>query len=442
MPQLAGCRWVCAGLLAALGVALGGCASGGWLSRGGGEIPVGEESPSAARYPTALTGRDSQARPAPSSEQTTHKPAAMADAEQVAQAEPATPTKSPAPPPEIKAPLAVFPPALRIDPVRTIPSPDSSPALESPPPPATGPLANSTSVHPAAASEPIVEIITPAVANSLPSAPALVTSVAPLTTPPALAPPPAMSEAERLAAISQQRDVLIAMLEDEIRTRQPNAKSDPELPRLEQHLRLLYAAAGRGDDATLPVESLPAAEREAYKHLSFGLATWLAPDEQRRAPLRNARVLRSLRDATSQLAAASKLDLRNLAFCEKVEYFGWYSEFSRYEFQPKQQVILYVEIDNFTALEKGPHSFETELQGSYQIFDETGNVVAQRTLPLDREVCRNYRRDYFLAYRVFMPDEIAAGRYRLELTIEDRKAAGEFKGKKLGEGLVEFTIRN
>ena len=442
MPQVADWRWWRAKLLglAALAAGASGCASGGWLSRTGGEIPVAESPAPQAHYPTALRDRDAkpaelppfEKSPAKIAEQTSQKPA-------VAAAEPPVPQKNPYQPPLATiAPLAVVPPAMRIGPLRTIPAPEApvgtgvrvaAPTPEPEPQPTDPPPA----VQLVATTSPLAEIITPEAANSLPASTAFV-----VPPPPA----PAMTDEERLAALSQQRDVLIAMLEDEIRTRQPNAKSDAELPHLEQQLRLLYASAGRSDEAATAAESLPAAEREAYKHLMFGLATWLTPDEQRRAPLRNARVLRSLRDATGELAAASKLDLRSLVFCEKVEYFGWYTEFPRYEFQPKQQVILYVEIDNFAAQEKGPHSFETELQGSYQIFDATGNVVAQRTLPLDKEVCRNYRRDYFLAYRVFMPDEIAAGRYRLELTIEDRKAAGEFKGRKLGEGMVEFAIRN
>jgi hypothetical protein len=249
---------------------------------------------------------------------------------------------------------------------------------------------------------------------------------------------------ERLAAIRQQRDVLIAMLEEDIHHRKSATlpTTDPELPRLEQQLRLLYAAAERPDDAARAIDNFSEPEREAYKHLMFGLSTWLADQQSQRGPFRAARVLRSLRDASSELASASKLELRNLAFCERVENFGWFTEFSRLEFLPKQQVILYVEVENFAAQEKGPHSFETELQGHYQIFDARGNIVAERKLPLDRETCRNVRRDYFLAYPIYLPDAIEPGRYRLELTIEDLKATGEYQGRKFGEGTIEFSVRS
>jgi hypothetical protein len=252
---------------------------------------------------------------------------------------------------------------------------------------------------------------------------------------------PHMSPEERLTAMAAQRDVLIAMLEEEIQLRRISATPDSELARLEQQLRLLYAAADRVDDAVRGIDALSASEREAFKHTMFGVSTWLSETDARKSPLRNARALRSLREATTHLSAVSKLDLKSLALCERVENFGWFSEFPRYEFQPKQQVILYVEVDNFVAVEKSPNSFETELQGHYQIFDARGNIVAERKLPLDREICRNYRRDYFLAYPIYMPEQIESGKYRLELTIEDLKAEGEYQGRKFGEGMIEFTIR-
>jgi hypothetical protein len=280
--------------------------------------------------------------------------------------------------------------------------------------------------------------------DAAPPSAAAVASPATLVPVPAASVPVLPAPEDRLAAITQQRDVLIAMLEEDIHHRKAaaGAATDLVLPRLEQQLRLLYAAADRPDDAARAVDSLNQAEREAYKHLMFGLAMWFGDEQPQRAPLRAARVLRSLRDASSELASASKLDLANLALCERVESFGWYTEFARYEFLPKQQVILYVEVENFVAHEKGPHSFETELQGSYQIFDARGNIVAERKLPLDREVCRNVRRDYFLAYPIYIPESIEPGRYRLELTIEDLKAGSQYQGRKFGEGTIEFTVRS
>lgn len=268
----------------------------------------------------------------------------------------------------------------------------------------------------------------------------LASSTAPLPAPETHPAPTAAAE-QRTAEIERLRTSLIAALEADLRERRRGDFADQDLPRLEQELRLAYLQAGRLDDAVAAIEALDQPQRDAYKDLMFGLGVWLSPDEARSVPLRSAKVLRSLREATSNLAAASKLELRKLAFCEKVDYYGWYTEFPRAEFTPKQEVILYVEVENFAAEHKSAAGFETELQGRYEILDPAGQIVAERELPLDKEVCRNYRRDYFLAYRLRIPDAISAGRYRLELSIEDRKASGKYQGRKFGQGTIEFTVR-
>lgn len=469
LPHLRCCRLFLRCLfLAACSLLAAGCASGGFsASISDDELPLEESSP----YPTAVGKpalgalRPESISPDPNSSdsnftlerdrESTVVPLADSQEPESASAAPASDESAPdesapvAPAPipirqPPATPLAVVPSALRTPVTPREVAPPSTPAT-----PADAPLPPIVS-----ASDMPVRQTVPAPAE--PSTDTPVSPPAPAASdsqPPASLAPPAdaalaaasLLPEERLAAIAQQRDVLIAMLEEDLRARAAAASAtktpDAEVGRLEQQLRLLYAMAERPDDAVRPVEGVSEAEREAYKQLLFGVSTWLAPEEARRAPLRNARVLRSLRDATRDLAAASKLDLRNVTFCERVESFGWFTEFTRNEFQPKQQVLLYVEVDNFVAQEKGPHSFETELQGHYQIFDSRENIVAERQLPLDREVCRNYRRDYFLAYPIFLPESIAPGRYRLELTIEDHKAGSDYQGRKFGQAAIEFSIR-
>lgn len=273
------------------------------------------------------------------------------------------------------------------------------------------------------------------------------------------------TSAERLSALMKQRSEFLSALQAEVIRRRGATEDNDELRRLEQELRLVQLAGEQPEEAVRQIEALDGPERDAFAHLLMGLATWMNADEARRPTLRNAKIVREIRDAAAELAAASKLDVRNLAFCEKVESYGWYTEFPRSQFKPKQQVILYAEVENFSALRIAADSFETELQGSYQIFDSRGNLVDERELPLDKEVCRNYRRDYFLAYLIYLPEGLSSGSYRLELTIEDKKgstaqqepetrrgvnenklaktpsSASSYKGRKLGTGTIEFTIK-
>ena len=249
-----------------------------------------------------------------------------------------------------------------------------------------------------------------------------------------------LSPAERHVRWQRDRDTLITALQEELRTRREKDARDPELAIMEQELRLLQLSAGNVEGAAEKIDALPAAEQEAFRHLMYGLSTWQSREEGNRPILRNAKIQRALRDAAHELAKTSKLDLRNLTFCESVESFGWFTEFPRRTFKPGEEVILYLEVENFAAEARSKKEFETELQGSYQIYDSAGRMVAERILPLDKETCRNFRRDYFLAYLINIPKNISAGKYRLELTVEDMKAQDHAKGSKFGTAVIEFTV--
>ena len=446
-------------LAACAAAVLGGCAGGAWLERPiSAEVPL--EGPQTA-YPTALRG------PTPAIASGLNGQQAVADAASAVLPADATangiadatsiPAATPAHGSRLERQqsnmpvLAVIPPQYV-----THPSPSPAPSLPQPATPLAMSPTSPSSAPPGVASVATVADLNTAV-SGIGQVAYTISDLAAEATHQGVTAGNATEEPARLSPLSsnqttevkadEPRDVdkeqreLIEALEAEIRRRRDSNATDDELPRLEQQLRLAYVAAGRLDDAVAAVESLDGQQREAYKNLMFGLGIWLSPDEARRAPLRTAKVLTSLREATTDLAAGSKLELRNLVFCERVDYFGWYTEFPRKEFQPKQQVILYVEVQNFAAEQKGPAGYETELHGSYEILDSSGQIVASRQLPPDKEICRNYRRDYFLAYRIYMPDSIAPGHYRLELTVEDLKASGKYQGRKLGEGMIEFTIR-
>ena len=108
-----------------------------------------------------------------------------------------------------------------------------------------------------------------------------------------------------------------------------------------------------------------------------------------------------------------------------------------YVFQPDQEVLLYVEIDNFsTEILKTSGQYKTELEGSYQIIGTSGERVADHVFPIQSEICRNRRRDYFIPYRMWIPKKLGIGQYTLQLTIEDTI------GQKFGQASVIFEVDN
>ena len=209
---------------------------------------------------------------------------------------------------------------------------------------------------------------------------------------------------------------------------------DTERARLEASLRLLYLVTNRREKALEPIDQMTANEREFWKHQLFGLSISLDLENRHAAPRRAALALREIRTAAGHLANISALDVRNLAFCRNVESFGRYDEFKPYSFQSGQEVLLYVEVENF-SVEATNEQYNTELHGEYTIVNAAGERVAGRGLPPDKQVCKNRRRDYFIAYRLYLPNEMSAGRYTLTLTMED------VKEHKSNQGSIEFRIR-
>jgi hypothetical protein len=227
---------------------------------------------------------------------------------------------------------------------------------------------------------------------------------------------------------------VIAQLQEEIAAARLDKARAAEVAHLETLLRLHYALAGRRDDAVKPVKELREQEQEFWRSEALGLADLLSTDRLANESRRYAVALKSLEEAESHLAAASSLALRNIALCRKVQDFGVVERFKTLDFKPNQEVLLYVEVRNFTAQQRDDHSYETELQGSFRVLDRSGASRAERTLPLDKQTCANLRRDYYIAYRLYIPSELAPGSYTLELTIEDKK------GQKSNNALLDFNV--
>ena len=199
--------------------------------------------------------------------------------------------------------------------------------------------------------------------------------------------------------------------------------------------RHLMVLAGEPDRAVDDLAGLTAEEQDYLRHQLTGLWNIVDPKGHPVVSRRMTKALPSIRQAAQHLAeAADSLDVRSLEFCTEIEAYGQIKPFPNREFQPGQQVILYCEIENFRA-ETVDGRYQTALQGSYDIIDASGSRIASQTLPEDRQTANHYLRDYFIAYQMFLPDDIAAGRYRLRLTMED------LNGKKYGQSEIPFEIK-
>jgi hypothetical protein len=200
-------------------------------------------------------------------------------------------------------------------------------------------------------------------------------------------------------------------------------------------LRMLYLLAGEREKALLPIAGVPPATEEFWSKQLYGLDTWLDGRGRPDAASRAAEAKRILGEALARLGETAPLEVRNLAFCSKIQSYGCVQRFKEYQFTPGQEVLLYAEIENFTseATAKGWH---TSLRSSYQIYDGRGQAVAEHDFGSTEEYCENTRRDFFMPYRLRLPTRIYPGKYSLKLTVED------VQSKKVGQSSIEFTIAN
>ena len=208
----------------------------------------------------------------------------------------------------------------------------------------------------------------------------------------------------------------------------------------ERHRRVVMARhllvlSGDPDRAVEKIDGLSNEEEEFLRHQLLGLWTIIDPNGHPVPSRRLSSALPEIRKATGFLAAASDtLEIRGTEFCTEIEAYGEVTPFASRRFVPGQEVILYCEVENFkaAALENG---FETRLQGSYDLIDADGRRVSSQTLPEDRQVSKNWLRDYFVAYQMYLPDAIDPGRYQLRLTMED------LHGRKYGQSTLDFEIK-
>jgi hypothetical protein len=199
-------------------------------------------------------------------------------------------------------------------------------------------------------------------------------------------------------------------------------------------LRILRLLAGDTEKALEPIPHISPSEQDYWSRQLFALATYLdhhsQPDDKRRA----AATVTHLEEAVANLRELGSLSLRNLSFCKNVYGYGAIEPYEADTFSPGQHVSIYVEVENYhsTSTEKG---FNTSLGTSYEVLDEHGKRVASGDFPDVNDCCRSRRRDFHLQLGLKLPENIAAGRYHVQLLVKDRQS------DKIGNAKAPFEIR-
>ncbi len=222
---------------------------------------------------------------------------------------------------------------------------------------------------------------------------------------------------------------------DAMEAQTPGNPRTPAEVAQQARLRMLYAAAGRREDAARPIPGAPPATQQFVSKELDGLGAWLDVERTPDAARRAAETKPVLAEALGKLAESAPLTVRHLAFCTEVLSFGCAKRFDKYEFAANQEVLLYAEVENF-ASEPTPKGYHTSLRSSYQILDARGGRVAEHTFAPTEEYCQNLRRDFFIGYHLRLPKQLTPGKYTLRLSIEDLMC------RKTGQASVEFSVKD
>lgn len=222
---------------------------------------------------------------------------------------------------------------------------------------------------------------------------------------------------------------LLERLDDEY----ANADSNQARIDIEKKKRLISVVLDDLGAAQTPIEGLRPEAQEYIRQTLQGLYDATSEGGHPSVTRKLTQALESHRRAMVELTSVANLKVDNLAFCTEVDSFGVIKEFENYQFQPVQEVLLYCELQNFASREMAG-GYETCLQGSYEIIDTEGRQIFEQPLPKDTDKCASRRRDFYIAYRLYMPEEIKPGAYQLRLYIED------LHGRKFGQSEVDFRI--
>ena len=170
--------------------------------------------------------------------------------------------------------------------------------------------------------------------------------------------------------------------------------------------------------------SLPADERQLLTTVIDSLAAF-------RMTLRGGDGLMATRvlpllALTDRIKAQTPLALPTLALCRSVTQFGVYDPFDppRFTAGKETPTIVYCEVENFTSSEQPDARFETKLSYEAVLYSDNEHSAAvlgkKPTKIVD--VCRNRRRDFFLADRFTVPASLPVGKYILKVTVVDELA--------------------
>ena len=106
------------------------------------------------------------------------------------------------------------------------------------------------------------------------------------------------------------------------------------------------------------------------------------------------------------------LVIADLRLCRQVTGFGQYEPAEAGDLRPGRELMLYWEIKGFHSVQEDG-LYRTQLATNLEILTQTGeSPLWSRAFNDTEDVCRRPRQDYFVNYRLTIPESLNPGSYR------------------------------
>ncbi|HLJ12706.1 MAG TPA: hypothetical protein VKU82_16035 [Planctomycetaceae bacterium] len=232
---------------------------------------------------------------------------------------------------------------------------------------------------------------------------------------------------------------LISATEAEAYEIQPGESPSEKQSYIEKqvHLRMLYLMSGQQERALQAIPGLEPADQEFWQQTFWGLTNYFDVNSIPSSADRAAQTVTQMTNAVLRLQEKANLELRNVTFCHKISSFGNYEKFSRDEFSPGQEVLLYADVANIHSEPIPDGKFRTSLKSTLEIYRHgpQGELLERIDLPETVDICRTHRRDYFHSYQFTIPTKLALGPHVLKLSVEDQLS------RRVGTYTLNFMVK-
>jgi hypothetical protein len=137
------------------------------------------------------------------------------------------------------------------------------------------------------------------------------------------------------------------------------------------------------------------------------------------APVEPSARATTIRTSVAALEARAPLEITELQLCRRVKGFGEFEPLEAAACRPGHSVIVYCEMDGLRYEPEGPLQRSRLSSRVEVVASGGGEPLWTQPLGTADDLCRRRRRDYYVNYRITLPESLAPGSYQLRLVQDD-----------------------